>query len=185
MKKNKQKTGLIFTGVVFLVLLLLGAYGYSFLEMKKTSENAALVSAELNQYLSKKGTINILKTAVKSTKEERKKIDTYFVEWDDMPDFAKEIESLGKISGTELVITGLGVKDNTLLLKISSNGSFKNTLQLVALIENLPFKLEITEAYIDLVKKNISDNEGGGTLLSWKGNFSIEIFGFIPKKVEK
>jgi len=182
MKKNKQKTIWILIGVITLTSVLVGAYAYSFYEVKAKSENASLVSDELNEYLSKEGTINILKTSVRDTEEERKKIDTYFVPRDDIPDFARKIEALGGMSGTDLAITGLRIQGDVLFFDLSSDGGFQNTLQLISLIESLPFKVEVVRAYIDVVETEISEEEGGGIRRSWNGNFSIELIGFIAKQ---
>ncbi len=185
MKNNKQKTIWILVGVVSLTFVLVGVYGYSFYKVKETSENASLVSDELNEYLSKEGTINILKTSVRDTEEERKKINTYFVARDDIPDFARKIEALGEMSGTDLDITGLRKQGDVLLFDLSSDGGFQNTMQLISLIESLPFKVEIMKAYIDVVETEISEEEGGGTRRSWNGNFSIELTGFIAKQLSR
>jgi len=182
MNKNKQKTIWIFVGAMSLSLALIGVYVYSFYELKAKSEDASIVSGELYEYLSKEGTINILKTSVKNTKEDRKKIDTYFVARDDIPDFARKIEALGEMSGTDLEITGLRKQGDVLFFDLSSDGGFQNTLQLISLIESLPFKVEIMKAYIDVVETEIPEEDGGGTKRSWNGNFSIELTGFIAKQ---
>lgn len=181
MKKNRQNTIWILVGVIGLALLFSGAYAYFFYEVKVKSEEASLVSDELNEYLSKGGTINILKTSIKNTSKERKKIEGFFVKRDDLPRFTKEIESLGDLSGTKLVITGLFSQGNILFLNLSSEGSFQNTLQLVSLIESLPFKVEITKAYIDMVEKPVQEKNSGGEQFKWRGNFSVEITGFVAK----
>ncbi len=181
MKNNKQKTIWILVGVIILNLLLSGVYAYSFYTVKIKNEEASLVSKELEEYLSKEGTINLLKTSVKNTEEERKKVDAYFVTRDDIPDFTKKIERLGGMSGTDLVITGLRTQNNVLSVDLSSEGSFRNTMQLISLIENLPFKVEVVKAYIDVVEIDIPEEEGGGLKIIWKGNFSIELTGFVAK----
>jgi hypothetical protein len=181
MKNNNKKTVWILTGVIILNLVLVGMYAYAFDMLKNKSGKASIVSGELNEYLSKEGTINLLKTSVKNTKDEREKVDTYFVSRDDIPKFTKEIESLGGMSGTELVITGLSTQGNILSFDLSSEGGFRNTLQLVSLIESLPFKVEVTKAYIDVVEIKIPKEEGGGTKTTWKGNFSVELTGFVSK----
>ncbi len=181
MKKNKPKTVLIFIGVFCLTALFLGAYVYSFYAVKEKSENASLVFDELNEYLSKGGTINTLKMSIKNTKEDRKKVDAYFVKRDDIPDFTRKIESLGGMSGTDLTITALRSQGDVLSFDLSSEGSFKNTLQLISLIESLPFKVDITKAYIDVVEVEIPKEDGGGIKSTWKGNYSIDLIGFISK----
>jgi len=140
---NSKKTMSILLGVIILNLLLAGAYAYSFYTVKVKNEAASLVSEELEEYLSKEGTINLLKASVKRTEEDREKIDSYFVARDDIPDFARKIEALSDLSGTNLIITGLSTQDNILSFDITSTGSFRDTMQLISLIENLPFKVEI------------------------------------------
>ena len=181
MGKNRQKTTLILAGVIILNILLFGVYGYAFYTMKIKNEEASLVSEELNEYLSKEGTINLLKISVKDTAEERGKIGAYFVSRDDIPDFARQIESLGNMSGTDLTITGLRTDDGVLFFDISSDGTFRNVMQLVSLVESLPFKIDVTKAYMDVAEIDIPEEEGGGTRISWSGNFSIKLTGFVGK----
>jgi len=181
MNKNKQNTVTILILVILLNSLLVGLYLYSFNKVKTKNEEASVVSAELQDYLSKEGKANLLKSLVIKTTEDRKKVDSYFVFRDDIPKFAKEIEALGKMSGTEVEIKGLRSADNVLILEISSTGDFVNTIQLISLIESLPYKVEITKAYIDNKEVKIPEEEGGGTTVAWKGNFNINITGFVAK----
>jgi len=179
MKKSKQKTKIILVAAVVLDLLLVGVYAYAFNTVKVKNENASLVSEELDEYLSKEGTINILKKTVKDTEEERGKLNSYFVERDDLPDFAKKIESLRELAEVSLEITGLGENQDVLSLDITSSGSFSRILNLISFIETLPFKVEITKAYINTIDILDENDEVIGT--EWDGNISINLTGFIGK----
>lgn len=181
MNKNKQKTITVLVLIVLLNILLLGVYFYAFSKVKIKNEEASVVSEELNDYLSKEGTVNLLKALVKKTSEDRIKLDSYFVSRDNIPEFTKEIEALGKMSGTDVTIKGLQANGNVLMIEISSEGNFRNTLQLVSLIESLPFKVEVTKAYLDVTEVEIPEEEGGGVRVVWNGNFNIDLTGFIVK----
>lgn len=173
-KDNNQKTIGILAAAIILNMALAGAYVYAFNAVKVKNEQASLVSAELNEYLSKEGTINLLKKTVKDTDGDRKKMEGYFVGRDDIPKFTKDIEALGEMSGAELTITDLRTQENVLSFDISSRGSFPDIMHLISLFEFLPFKVEVTKAYINRVEKDKGAWE-------WEGKFTIELTGYIGK----
>lgn len=179
MKKNKHKTKIILILAIIFNLLLVGGYVYSFYLMKTKNEEASVVSDELNQYLSNEGTINKLKKAVRDSKDDRERLSLYFVSRDDIPDFAKKIESLGEVSGVELTILGFSTQGDVLSFDVSSQGSFIDTMHLISLLENLAFKIEITKAYINLVEIQVEGEDF--TRTAWGGNFSVELTGFTGK----
>lgn len=181
MKKSKKKTTGVLVGVIILNLLLVGAYVYAFYSVKVKNEEASLVSEELEEYLSKEGDINVLRKIVKDKKDDREKLETYFVARDDIPEFARKIESLGGMSGVKLAIVGLSTQEDVLSFDLSSQGSFKDTLHLISLIESLPFKVDITKAYLDMGEAEIPEEDGGGSRIVWEGNFNVELVGFVAK----
>ena len=181
MKNSKQKTIIIFVGVILLNLLISSVYVYSFYAVKTKNEEASLISLELKEYLSKEGAINLLKKSVKNTESERKNIDASFVARDDVPVFAKKIESLGGMSGTKLSITKLQAQGNVLSIGLSSEGSFRNTLHLISLIETLPFKVEITKAYINTIERLSTEEVSESGRGVWNGKFNIKLTGFVAK----
>ncbi len=165
---------LIFT--IFFNLVLIGMFIFVLSAIKNKSESSSVLSSELRGYISKEGKINTLKNTIEDTSVDRVKLYKYFVDINDIPTFTKKVESLSKISGVDsLVINNLSQKGNILLLDFKTEGSFKNTVYLIQLIKNLPFKIGIKKSYISKIK-NIDSKV---VLDKWEGIFSIEIIGFL------
>lgn len=153
---------------------LVGAYVLAFYAVVGVSEKASAAQGELGQYLDKGGSMNTLKRAIKNTTEEREKLETYFVDSDSLVDFIEKVESLGGISGTSLVPSGLREQGgDILLLNIRVEGGFRDTIYLMELIQYLPFEIAI---------RNASLGKGTGSTGSWGSSFTLELTGFVNEK---
>ncbi len=176
MLKNNKKITIILTAVILLNFILIGVYVYVVRAIKDKSESTSILSSKLSGYISKEGKINILKKTIEDTSVDRAKLYKYFVDINDIPVFTKRVESLSKISGVDsLVINSLSQKNNILFLDFKTEGSFENTVYLIQLVKNLPFKIDIKKSYISKIK-NINNK---AVVDKWEGIFSIEIIGFL------
>lgn len=172
MIKNNKKTKIILIVVLVLNLVLIGLYAYSFFRVKIKNEKIVVASQDLEKQLDKEGEIGNIEKIIKDTKKERKKLNAYFVTRDDIVGFTQKIESLGRISNTQLTITDLKTQDDTLSFRLSSKGKFADIVYLISLIENLPFKLSINKAYINKISGDSSDGS------RWNGNLNVVLHGF-------
>lgn len=182
MKKNTQKINIVLVFAITLNLILVGLYVFAVNGIKKKSEETSATSAKLKDYLSKEGKLDKIKTAIKDTSDDRAKLESYFVNIDDIPIFTKKIESLSKASGVDsIIINSLSQKGDILMLNFTTKGKFENILYLVQLLKNIPFKIDIKKSYITKIKNNTSVVDKN----RWQGLFSIEIIGFLNNQNTK
>ncbi len=176
MKKNNQKIKIILVSVIVLNLILIGFYFFVFSAIKKKSEGTSSAYISLNEYLSKEGKINILKSAIKKTTTDRVNLEKYFINIDDIPVFTKKIESLSSVAGVDsIVINSLSKKDNVLLLNFEAKGKFENIIYLEQLVENLPFRVNVNKLYVSKIANVVK----GQSITNWEGLYSVEIIGFF------
>lgn len=178
MNRNNKKVKAIFILSAVITIFLMVVYILAFGFVQEKSKKVASVTAELEGYLSRGGTIDVLKNDVKETKEERAKLKSYFVDRDDLPEFAKKIESIGDMSGASIEIKRFTKKGNIFSFDITSKGTFSNTVHLIKLMESLPFKVEFKKAYVNTTQPLPGK---GYRSFDWSGNFSIELIGFIEQ----
>lgn len=180
-KSKKENSLLLLIVTVVITIVLWGVYGYALITIKTKAEDTALLSDELKQYISNEGKVNQIKRAVADTEKERTKLNTYLVDFDAVPEFAKTLEGLKDAAGlTSVTINNIAdPKNNVLPVSFFAQGSFGGLMRLVELVERLPFNIEITRVYLNKVEvageENISEEN------TWRGVFDIEVVGFLSK----
>lgn len=79
-------------------------------------------------------------------------INSYFVNSKEVDSFINYLENLGASAGVELEVENFDVSATSkdiLNVTISTKGSFSNTIKALILIENAPYKINITKTFLD------------------------------------
>lgn len=117
------------------------------------------------------------KHLINETKTQREKLDKYFITADEIVVFIEQIESLGEFTGVSFDLSSVdAVNENgdALLLKFTTYGSWQDTYYLLALIESLPYNIDIER--VRIIKEKSKDNTA-----QWRGDFNIKLNSFINK----
>lgn len=106
------------------------------------------------------------------TKEERESLNTRFVQDEEVINLLALIETLGKEQGVILTTDSLTVEPENeyfevLVIKIATVGQYPQVMNLLSLIENLPYQTSIHS--VDMQK---NDDK------TWKGSFEINVTKF-------
>lgn len=149
MKPTKQnKTAALLIGAIVITLSLAGAYPFVFLSMKGKIARAGDISAQAEDFESKRGTLSRTLIFLKESAGDIEKIKAVFIKESEIVSFTRALEALGAQSGTELSLesleplTGAG-KEPVLNFRIKATGTFAQVMRLEELLENFPAKIEI------------------------------------------
>lgn len=84
------------------------------------------------------------KLAVRDTKDERARLDTYFMDERSVAGFLGTVESVGRELGLGIETISLGVFEGKLRANVHAEGTFSPLARFVSLLEKMPFKLSLT-----------------------------------------
>ena len=162
------------TLILVLSLIVSGAFGFAWIQ--RTISKKAKELSELNLKLaileSEQKSISGLKKFLEEKKTDKDKLDKVFLSDEKIVEFIEELEKLSGAENVEIKIQSALVsekqKENP-VFNFELRGNFENIFRVMALMENLPYQLEIDEA--GLTKE--------GKDKKWKGQFRIKILSFI------
>ncbi|MBI5816956.1 MAG: hypothetical protein HZB09_00860 [Candidatus Yonathbacteria bacterium] len=183
---NKTKQLLII--VLVINITLVGVYGFLFYSIKAKSEEASTLSHDLNARHASEESFSLLRHAVNDTKDDRVKLQSYFVRSSTINTFFDTLESLGKESNTDMKLSSPIEQRNILAINVSTRGTFENIYYLVRLIEQLPYRIEFKKAYfnslgtIDMPSlpegKSVNISKNKVRSVTWEASFTLEISGY-------
>ena len=179
MKKNH----LILIFVVLACILALGVYGVFYHAL--SSEVAATSEKESRIALLKDKEEEIVtqKKLIDESKEMRSALEKYFVSEEDLVSFLEPFELLGPTTGTDMTLSSVDVVtpqgDTTtgmpaLAISISAEGTFSSVYHLLALLEDLPYEVQIGQ--VSLSRIALSQTVGGMPLWNLQTSLIIRSF---------
>lgn len=158
------------------------AYISFFNHIKGKNEAISIIANEIDIAIQKEIKLKSIKNLIADTENDRKQLETYFVTDDKIVDFIEEVENIGKYAGADVEIMSVSIGDdksqteeqNTatelLHLGFKVNGKWSDVFQFFALLEKLPFKIDIAKANLEAIYK---DANNGISSSDWKGFFNI------------
>ena len=122
MSKTKQ----LLIIILVVNITLIGAYGFLFYTIKTKSEEASTLLHDLNAQRANKEGLALLRHAVNDTKDDRAKLQSYFVKSSTINTFFDTLESLGKESNTDMKLSSPIEQGNVLAINIGTRGTFED-----------------------------------------------------------
>jgi len=183
MKKSTNVKNILIVAIIFNIIAISG-YVFAFYIVKEKSKEASVATNDLEVYRTKSANLSTVQYAVDRTREDREKLEKYFISKDEIISFIERIEALGADAKVELKISGIEeVDQNTLRFNFSTKGTFVDTMHLVSLVEHLPLKIEFRTANIR-ASGNTNLGSGGTKVLDsvWDGNFVAEVLSFVGEQ---
>lgn len=187
MSKTKQLL------IILLVIntALISAYGFLFYSIKTKSEEASTLSHDLSAQHASGEDLALLRHAVNDMKDDRARLESYFVKSSTINTFFESIESLGGESATEMRLSGLVERGNILGIDVNARGKFENIYYLVKLIEHLPYRIEFKKAYFNSLgmvdTPSLLEGKTGSAAKNkirdvlWEASFTLEISGYVKE----
>lgn len=180
--KNFSKTKKLLILCIVLNLVVWTAYGVIFWQIKSQNEKISLLVNEAELDTKKEEDLRLTKASLNENKDSISRIDSYFIPKDGVVDFINSLESLGKQSGTSLVIGSVSVESETkikenfkevLRLKVQAIGSWKNVMHFLSILENLPYQVDLQQA--DFKLSVSAEGSSGGGVPQWEGDFEFTL----------
>ncbi|MFC1721074.1 hypothetical protein ACFLY0_02190 [Patescibacteria group bacterium] len=175
-KIGKKTQRALLVAIVLNVIAIVFFAGAFFMVAKKELAIANVIEEIQNEYVrieKKQSTKNI----VRDTHEERKQLNTYFIEQDTVVHFIETIEELGTFAGVDLVLEAVDVtsgKNAKLSIRVSAKGSWEDLIYFLALSESSLLHIDIDSANVVKIKEGLEDEEG-----YWSGDFIITVHSFV------
>lgn len=177
MKKHRTTFILIISTIVMLVSFATLALFFKIIANKNAHTSAILVT--LANKMAKKDNIDILTKKIEEVNTTKRRIDGYFVDASKIDSFIEYLENLGTSAGTEIKVAGFEVSPtdpHLLLVRLTSKGSFTNTMRTIMLLENAPYQLRITRTSLVRQTGTMTDAKGKASTTSfWQAEISFSI----------
>jgi hypothetical protein len=157
--KDFQKTKNVMTISIALAVVSFTIYGFLFWDIKVKNEQISSLVNDANQFSNKDHALRLVKISLEQNKNLIDQLDSYFIPSDGVVGFISSIESLGKESGVELVVTSVetlsdpkNTKDfkEALHLRLETMGSWKGTFYFLSVLENLPYQVDVSQVTFGL-----------------------------------
>lgn len=175
----KNKKLILIIAVIFILntLAVLGCVSlFSMVENKRASAREMLKNTIV---LEKKiQIVKSLESQITKIREDKKKIDSVFLNEKDIVKFIETLEDLGRKSGIAIKISSaeIGKGSENPKIRISANGPFQNIFQYIIMLENL--QNQIAFGNMNLMKK-AGDGEKNS---EWESSIEISVISFLNKE---
>lgn len=175
MQKFAQKLKYLPT-IIAIVVFVVGIASFFFLkkEINKKNEEANIIAVTVETETSNKNRIRQLGSFLDMSSVEIAELDTHFIYRKDVVPFLQFVEDLGSKAGLSAEVSSVdeSADGQTLFVSADIEGSFVAVYKFLKLIENAPYKVEITT--LDL-QSSVQDS---GSV--WSGSVQVKVISFIP-----
>jgi hypothetical protein len=117
-----------------------------------------------------------MKHLLSDTKEERTKLETYFIGKDGIVSFIESVESLGKLVNAKVSVNSIGVDQGNggnmfeyVTMNATAEGNFSNLFWFLSLVEHMPLKLEVSKVSLDDISPGFQKKDK-----QWRLTFVLE-----------
>jgi hypothetical protein len=160
MKKNY--TYLIFTISTLITILVVATFIFFFKVIQNKNEHTSKVLTVLADKMEDKKNAEILIKKFSEIESVEDELNLHFVDPAKIDTFVDYLEKLGLNNNVELSVKNVEILSkikDTLLIKVSITGSFINVMRVIYLIENTPYNISLTQAFVNKEIKTIETTE--------------------------
>ncbi len=179
---KKDKTNLIFIVSVLISLMLLSFLISFFKVIQNKNRYTSNVLATLSNKIVSRDNDEILTEKFSELKSINNKISNYFIEPEKINLFINYLEELGTNNNTKLVVKNAEIPSNkkdTILVKVSISGTFNNVIKVIYLLENSPFYINLTQAFVNEdIQPTTPDNSKTNikkSIPTWQADVSFSV----------
>ena len=182
MKTYVHKKG-IFS--VFAIAAVMVAFGYIGTQwyLKNKIEDTTYEFNQASSLGEQKDRLLALQNTLVEIEPEIQKIDSYFVDPEEVIVFINDVEQTAKSIGLEIKTQSLDIEaakegvlyGDSLVFRLATTGTWQATLHFVELLETMPYGMEIDEVSVTKTPESLNeDGEKVGTS-SWKAVISGQV----------
>lgn len=180
MNHNHTNLILIISIVVFLVSIAVFIFFFKVIENK--NEHTSRVLVTLAEKMSDKKNAETLLSKLAELDGVMNTINNSFVDQGKIDTFVDYLEKLGVDNGVELTVKNIEIspkEEKTIVVKISTSGNFNNTMKTLYLLENIPYNVSISQAFVNKEIKEIEEKDGedkkGDRPVVWHADITFNI----------
>lgn len=184
---KKKYINLILIISILVTLSVIATFIFFFKVIQNKNEHTSKVLTVLAEKMTDKKNNETLVKKFSEIEAVNDGINSYFVDQTKMDTFVDYLEKLGSNNNTELSVKNVEVstrQDNVLLVKVLINGNFTNVMRVIYLLENAPYNISLTQAFVnkeitttEVDVKGIRKETGSS---SWQASVSFSILS-LPK----
>ena len=149
----KNKNDILILGLsITIALVALAVLIFFFKTIENKNKHTSVVLTTLAEKVKQKENMKSLIEKVQKVSEMSDTINSYFVNGKEVDSFINYLENLGTSAGVELEVQNFDISTTSkdiLNVTISTKGNFSNTIKTLILIENAPYKINITKTFLD------------------------------------
>jgi hypothetical protein len=150
MKKKNTKIMLIVSILVALLTIL--AFVFFFKVIGNKNEHASKVLVTLADKVADKENAEILTKKFTELESTYQNLNNYFIDSSKIDTYVDYLEKLGIENNTELAVKNVEVSSqdkNMINFKILITGDFSNVMKVIYLLENTPYRVNLTQSFIN------------------------------------
>ncbi len=179
----KSKNDILILGLsITVTLIALAVLIFFFKTIENKNKHTSAVLTTLAEKVKQKENMKSLVEKLNKVSEMSATINSYFVDSKEVDSFINYLENLGTSAGVELEVQNFDVSPNSkniLNVTISTKGSFSNTMKTLILIENAPYKINITRTFLDQSTESSNpdtkDPQKQTTTSFWRSEISFSV----------
>lgn len=176
---KKTKTTAIFTIILILTLFFLTVFVFFVNVIKNKNKHISAVSKTLEEKIEKKNQLNLIKDQNDFILESNQKINSYFINSENIDIFIEYLESIGIQEKVELIVKGVEIsKNDSKIISITflAQGDFSNIFRIIQRIEYAPYKIHFKNLYLSKeIMPQTNKTKKETQILNWQLNGTLNI----------
>ncbi|MFA5773560.1 MAG: hypothetical protein WC908_02710 [Candidatus Paceibacterota bacterium] len=183
MKKNQTTLILIFS--IIATILAICLFFFLLKVIKNKNQQASVVFTTLEKKIREKENTIMFAEKVAEIKLLQDSVNSYFVDPNRIDIFVGYLEEIGSSVGGEVIVQSIEVPLKTksiISFKLSILGTFEEVMKTIALLENIPYQIDITQVYLnkDIIQGTQGDvkdvkKEKVVEIPTWQADISFNI----------
>lgn len=177
---NKKNTNLIFIASAITTMMAIVVLVFFFKIIENKNKHTSAVLSTLNEKILEKENAETLKEKIIEIESTYIKINDHLFNKESVDTFVSYMEDLGNSVGADISVKSIdSIKNqkNLMQVKVYSYGMFSSVMKSISLIENMPYKIDIIQVYLNKdLNKNTNDSEKVLPVLNnWSADITFNI----------
>jgi hypothetical protein len=150
MKKGYTILRLIISAIM--VILVVCSLFLLFNAIKNKNQQISTETKILQDKINEKNNINMFSAKISEIKDVQDSLNRYLIDPNKIDTFVGYLEEMGSQMGSDVSVEGVEVSpeiNNMILFKLSIKGTFQSVSRMIALLENIPYQIDITQIYFN------------------------------------
>jgi hypothetical protein len=180
MKRQHSIFTLILSILVTIVIISVLVFVLKVIQNK--NEHASAVLMTLSEKMKEKEDAVSFGEKVIEVKALQDSINSHFIDLNKIDTFVGYLEDIGPNFGSKVTVDDIDVSQKTkniVNFDLSISGTFKEVLQTVDSLENLPYRVNITQVYLNKIYESPTDGENTKSKITttpkWQADVSFNI----------